>query len=150
MEKRIHSKQAHNPTLCHYLLHFKWLLLGFLFALNFLVLAKINLAPTSLPYVIQKEQIESFNNVIYPIDVLNHSKITTSINYYFLKKDELKRIDDTNAVYRNQKIILPLVKNSSTSNSYLILEFTNVFGRPRFCSHTREQIFGKNCPYTNW
>ncbi len=54
------------------------------------------------------------------------------------------------AVDRQQKIILPLIYNESSSKSFLIYEFTRVFGQPRFCSHAKEDIFGKTCPFTNW
>jgi len=148
MEKRIHSKNISNLTYRHYLLHFKWPLLGFLFILSFLIFTQINL--TSI-YTIQEQDIEVFDtNVIYPIDVLNNNQINTSIDYYFLKKDQLKIIDDADAANKNFKIVLPLIKDQSLSESYLILEFTKIFRRPKFCSSTNEQIFGKFCPYTNW
>ncbi len=151
MEKRIHSKKTYNLTFRHYLFHFKWPLFGFFFMLSFVIFTQINLTSILLPYISSEQQIEAFDtNVIYPLDIINNSKIDISINYYFSKKDELKLIDDANAANKKQKIVLPLVKNQSTLNSYLILEFTNVFGKPRFCSHTNEQIFGKTCPYTNW
>jgi len=119
--------------------------------LSFVIFTQINLTSILLPYISSEQQIETFDtNVIYPLDIINNSKIDISINYYFSKKDELKLIDDANAANKKQKIVLPLVKNQSTSNSYLILEFTNVFGKPRFCSDTNEQIFGETCPYKNW
>ncbi|CAF0761017.1 unnamed protein product [Rotaria sordida] len=150
MEKRIHSKKTHNLTYRHYLYHFKWPLVGFIFLLSFLTFIQMNLTTIFVSNTIQEQQqIEQLNrNVIYPIDILNNNN-SVNINYYFLEKDKLKFIDDTHAVNKKQKIILPLIKDQSTSKSYLILEYTHVFGQPRFCSHTNEQIFGKTCPYTN-
>jgi hypothetical protein len=151
MDKRIHSKNASNLTYRHYLFHFKWPLIGFLFVLTFIIFTQINLNSIILPYILQEEHLELLDtNVIYPIDIFNNNAVNTSIRYYFSKKDELKIIDDANAAYHNQKVVLPLLKNHSLSDTYLILEFTRVFGQPRFCSHTNEEIFGKTCPYTNW
>ena len=152
MEKRVHSKKISNHLTCrHYLFHFKWPLLGFFFMSSFLICLQINLHYVFSPNVIHEEQIDPFDmNVIYPIDIFNNEKVNTSINYYFFRKDEMKIIENANAAIKKQKVILPLVKNQSLLNSYLILEFTNVFGQPRFCSHTNEQIFGTICPYTNW
>jgi len=108
---------------------------------------------STLSYVIHEQQLELFDtNVIYPIDVLNNNnnQINTNISYYFSKKDEFKIIDDANAVNEKLKFVLPLIKDESISKSYLILEFTKIFGQPKFCSLTNEQIFGKLCPYKNW
>jgi hypothetical protein len=90
------------------------------------------------------------SNVMYPIDVMNNKRVNISINYQFFKKDELKLVDDANAVKRRQKVVLPWIEVHTPPKSYLILEYTKVFLQPRFCSHTNEQIFGKTCPYTNW
>ncbi|CAF4361314.1 unnamed protein product, partial [Adineta steineri] len=103
-----------------------------------------------LSYTNQEQQIVIFDsNVIYPIDVINNHVINTSITYHLTKKDELKLIDDANAANKKHKIILPLIKHENRLNSHLIVEYTNVFNKPRFCSSTNEQIFGKTCPYTN-
>jgi hypothetical protein len=152
MEKRIHSKTISNLTYRHYLFHFKWPLLGFLFILSFLIFTQINLTSSNFPYTIQEQEIELFDiNAIYPIDILNNNNQTnTNINYYFSKKDQLKIIDDADAVNKNLKIVLPLIKDQNLPKSYLILEFTKIFRQPKFCSSTNEQIFGKFCPYTNW
>ena len=99
----------------------------------------------------EEEQGEPFGiNVMYPTDISGTDRNNTDLNYYFLKKDQFKTVDDIKSVKKKQKIILPLDKGQRYSNSYLILEFTNVFRRPRFCSHSREQIFGSKCPYYNW
>jgi hypothetical protein len=146
MEKRIHTKNSSSLTYRHYLFHFKWPLLGFFTIFTFLMFTQINLTSIFLPY----QQIESFNiNVIYPTDIFN-KKLNTSIISYFIKKDEIRIVEDANAADKKQKVILPLIKNQSRLNSYLILEFTKVFTQPRFCSHTNEQIFGEICPYKNW
>jgi len=151
MDKRIHKKRSTNLTYRHYLFHFKWPLLGFIFILIFLSLTQTNLSS----YVFSTNQFEEenfeilFTDVIYPIDILNQDNQNKNILYYFTKKDQLKSIDDTKSIDRKQKVILPLINNKS-SESYLILEYTHVFGHPRFCSHSKEEIFGKTCPYTNW
>ncbi|CAF1057626.1 unnamed protein product [Adineta ricciae] len=89
-------------------------------------------------------------NVIYPVDVINKIDVNTSISYYLSKKDELKFIDDANTANRQQKIVLPLIENKENMSSvHLVLEYTNVFSRPKFCSHKDEDIFGRMCPYTN-
>src|SRR5690348_14025869 len=111
MEKRIHSKKTYNLTYRHYLCHFKWPIVGFIFLLSFLTFTRINLITIILSNTIQEQQIKQFNrNVIYPIDILNNNN-SININYYFLKKDELKFIDDTHAVNKKQKIVLPLIKD---------------------------------------
>lgn len=151
MDKRIHKKLSTNLTYRHYLFHFKWPLLSFLFILIFLSLIPMNFTT----YIFSLEQSEgnfhiTYTDVIYPIDVFNENKQNHTILYYFQRKDQLKSIDDMKAIDRKQKVILPLIKNQSLSKSYLILEYTPVFGHQRFCSHSKKEIFGKNCPYTNW
>jgi len=150
MDKRVHKNRSTNLTYRHYLFHFKWPLLGFIFILIFLSLTQINLSS----YIFSSNQYDDnfeilFTNVIYPIDVLNQNNENKSILYYFTKKDQLKAIDDYKSIDRKQKVILPII-NKKLSESYLILEYTHVFGHPRFCSHSKEEIFGKTCPYTNW
>jgi hypothetical protein len=150
MDKRVHKNRSTNLTYRHYLFHFKWPLLGFIFILIFLSLTQMNLSS----YVFSSNQFDDnfeilFTDVIYPIDVLNQNNENKSILYYFTKKDQLKAIDDYKSIDRKQKVILPLI-NNKLSESYLILEYTHVFGHPRFCSHSKEEIFGKTCPYTNW
>jgi hypothetical protein len=150
MDKRVHKNRSTNLTYRHYLFHFKWPLLGFIFILIFLSLTQMNLSS----YVFSSNQFDDnfeilFTDVIYPIDVLNQNNENKSILYYFTKKDQLKAIDDYKSIDRKQKVILPLI-NNKLAESYLILEYTHVFGHPRFCSHSKEEIFGKTCPYTNW
>ena len=151
MDKRIHTKRSTNISYRHYLFHFKWPLLSFIFVLIFLSLTQMNLTS----YIYSSDKLEDnfeilFTDVIYPIDVINENKHYKNISYYFTKKDQLKAIDDGKSIDNNHKVILPLINNKSSSNSYLILEFTHVFFHPRFCSHSKEEIFGKTCPYTNW
>lgn len=155
MEKRIHSKKTSDLTYRHYLFHFKWSLMGFLILSSFILFTEINLTSIILPYINeeqQQQQIEfSDKNVIYPLDISkNNYKINRNINYYFKKKDQLKLIDDKDAEKKNYKIVLPLIKSKIQSKSYLILEYTKVFSKPKFCSSTNEEIFGKFCPYKNW
>jgi hypothetical protein len=147
MDKRIHAKRSANLTYRHYLFHFKWPLLGIISIFILLILTQMNL--TSFVYspdFIEEDFEISFTDVIYPIDITQNQ----SILYYFQRKDQLKAIEDAKSIERKDKVVLPLTNNLSSSNSYLILEFTNVFFRPRFCSHTKEEIFGATCPFTNW
>lgn len=147
MDKRIHTKSSTNLTLRHYLFHFKWPLIIFISILIFFSLIPMNFTT----YIYPSEKFEIlFTDVIYPIDVFNENIRNTSILYYFERKDQLKTIDDMKAINRKQKVILPLINNKSLSKSYLILEYTPVFGRPRFCSNSKNEIFGKTCPFTNW
>jgi hypothetical protein len=114
----------------------------------------MNFTSLLLPSIIERPSIELVDaNVIYPIDILdpnNNEPIDQSIEYYFRKKDQLKIDDDAEAVEKNYKTILPLSKDRKTLNSYLILEYTKIFGQPKFCSSTNEKIFGQFCPYKNW
>jgi hypothetical protein len=151
MDKRIHKKRSSNLTYRHYLFHFKWPLLGLIFVFTFLSLIQMNITS----YIYSSDPIDenfeiSFTDVIYPIDIFNEKNLNQSILYYFQRKDQLKAVDDAKSIDRKEKVILPLINNISSSNSYLILEFTKVFFRPRFCSHTKEEIFGETCPFTNW
>lgn len=91
------------------------------------------------------------NHVLYPTDPLNSNHpLNASIRYHFSKKDDLKVRDDADAVQKKQKTIVPFDRHTRASESYLVLEYTRVFGQPRFCSLTNEQIFGQSCPFTNW
>ncbi|CAF0756409.1 unnamed protein product [Adineta steineri] len=111
---------------------------------------QINMTPVLLPYTNQEQQLVIFDlNVMYPIDVINNHIVNTSITYHLTKKNELKLIDDAKAVNKKHKIILPLIKHENDLNSHLIVGYTNVFSKPKFCSSTNEEIFGKTCPYTN-
>jgi len=151
MDKRIHTKRSANLTYRHYLFHFKWPLLGLSFLLILLTINPMNFTSYFFSSNEYQENIEIlFTDAIYPIDVLNQDNPNENILYYLKKKDELKSIEDVKSINKQQKVILPLIKNKSSSNSYLILEFTPVFFHPRFCSNTKEEIFGKKCPFTNW
>jgi len=152
MDKRIYKKRSINLTYRHYLFHFKWPLLGFILLLIFLSLIPMNFSTYIFSFDESDENFENlYPNVIYPIDIFNGNNFNNSILYYFTKKDQLKAIDDAKAIDRKQKVILPLINNKpSSSKSYLILEFTRVFNLPRFCSYSKDEIFGKTCPYTNW
>lgn len=155
MEKRIHSKKPTNLTYRHYLSHFKWPLLGFFLTISFILFTQSSLTSIVTPYINQEDE-QPFEildtNVLYPTDILKpNNHINLSINDYFTKKDQLKNLDDTDATKKQFKIVLPLNKEQNNqSKSYLILEYTKVFSKPKFCSTTNEEIFGKFCPYTNW
>ena len=144
MEQRIHPTKSSNLTYRHYLSHFKWLLLGLFSIIIFVIFTKLNKASMVSPFL-NAESVEI--NVIYPTDVVNKK---TSINDYFTNKDRLKTNDDIQAMEKNFKTVIPLDIDRSQSRSYVILEYTKVFGRPKFCSLTNEEIFGRFCPYTNW
>ena len=70
-----------------------------------------------------------------------------TINDYFIRKDKYKIIEDQDAVEKKEKISIENL--SQKKSNYIILEYTNVFSRPKFCGKTQEFIFGKNCPYQN-
>ncbi|CAF3334161.1 unnamed protein product [Rotaria socialis] len=150
MEKRIHTRRSRSLPYRNYLLQFKWTLLVFCFFVSIVLLNKAKLNSFAFSSIEHNDNVEfSFIDVIYPIDVLNPKDLNKSISYYFARKEELKLIDDAKAIDRKEKVVLPLTNNKFPSKSYLILEFTHVFQRPRFCSHSKEQIFGKTCPYKN-
>lgn len=75
-----------------------------------------------------------------------------TINDYFIRKDNLKKIEDQYAIDKKQKIVIEhgLLKSKQRKNrNYVILEYTTVFNRPKFCGKSQEYIFGKQCPYRN-
>ncbi|CAF3405443.1 unnamed protein product [Rotaria sp. Silwood1] len=150
MDKRVHIRRSTSLSCWNYLFHFKWPLFGFICLIIFILLNKMQFTSDIFSSVEYNDNIKiSFTNVIYPIDILNRNNINTSILYYFARKDEQKLIDDEKSIDRKHKIILPLTNDEVFSKSYSILEFTPVFGHSRFCSHSKEDIFGKTCPYTN-
>lgn len=152
MDKRLH-KTSFNLTYRHYLFHFKWPLIAFIFSCVFISLIQTNLSTILTPLSERlNDNIPAWSlNVIYPTDIFNGKSVNSNVTVYFMKKDRLKAIDDAFAVKKHEKTILPLESNQTfSSKTFLILEYTNVFGKPRFCTHTREEIFGKTCPYKNW
>jgi hypothetical protein len=152
MRKRLCTKRSMKLTYRHYLYHFRWPLFGIICFLIFISWTKFNFISDVFSSDEYEEKFEIlYTDVIYPIDIFGENNRNTSILYHFTRKDELKSIDDMKSIDKQQKIILPLIDiNKSSSSSYLILEFTNVFWQPRFCSHSKEDIFGKTCPFTNW
>lgn len=148
MEQRIHSSKSTKLTYWHYLIHFKWPLFGFFSVLLFIIFVPLNMTSGVLPHSDEEKLAEFVKiNAIYPTNFANK---TTNIKDYFIKKDQLKINDDAEAMKRNFKIVLPWNNDQHQSKSYIILEYTNVFGKPKFCSLTNEEIFGRFCPYTNW
>ena len=148
MEQRIHSKKSTNLTCKHYLIHFKWPLLGIFSIFLLVILTQLNTTSVVFGRPDEEQLVESTDiSVIYPTDFLNK---TTDIKDYFIKKDQLKIDDDRQATKKNFKTVLPLNRDRQQSKTYVILEYTKVFGKPKFCSLTNEQIFGQFCPYTNW
>lgn len=144
MEQRIHSSKLSKLTYRHYLLHFKWPLLGLLSIIIFLIFVRFQKTST-ISFHRGKESVEI--TVIYPTDIINKE---SSIKDYFMNKDQLKSKDDIQAMEKHLKIVMPLDIDRSQAKSYVILEYTKVFGKPKFCSLTNEKIFGSFCPYTNW
>ncbi len=73
-----------------------------------------------------------------------------TINDYFIRKEHFKKIEDQYAISQEQKIVIKddFQKRKKESN-YLILEYTKVLSKPRFCGKTEDFIFGKQCPYKN-
>lgn len=151
MEKRIQKRRSLRLPYRNYLWHFKWPLIGIFCFIIIICLSKIHFISRRFPLSEFYTDIESpFHDVIYPIDVSSLQNVNTSILYYFSKKEDLKTLDDARSIHQQEKVILPMINNKLASESYLILEFTQVFGHPRFCSHSSEEIFGKMCPYKNW
>lgn len=151
MERRIHSKRPPRLSYRHYLLHFKWPLI--LVTMLFVCLSSLKINFHYSTYSsndIDYPANQMVTDVIYPLDVLHHPPTNDSILYYLKKKDQLKSRDDQQAMQKKQKTIVPMRDQSVTHKSFQILEYTTVFYQPRFCSHQKEQIFGKTCPYTNW
>ena len=74
---------------------------------------------------------------------------------YFMRKDRLKVMLDEEAIRRKHKIIIkdgfskPQRTHVAGNRTYLIVEYTQVFGKNKFCGKTREIIFGQQCPYRN-
>lgn len=138
-------KHSTNVPFRHYLFHFKWPLFGLfivvvLFSFNLIRLDNVD--ETTLDF--------SSADVIYPINPFQNKVFNRTIEYYFDRKDQMKKLDDDKSIERKQKVIIPFFPRKTPSKSYLILEFTHVFFRPRFCSHRKEDIFGRTCPFTNW
>lgn len=151
MEKRIHTKKTTQLTFRHYLCHFKWPVLAITFLLIFLSLLQLHLTTFLRPAVDDNDSSDlAFADVIYPVKFHDEKGYNTSIFYYLRKKDQLKAKDDLQSMNKKQKTILPSALNQPSRDSYLILEFTPVFDKPRFCSAKKAEIFGKKCPYTNW
>ncbi len=99
MDKRIHKKPSTNLTYRHYLFHFKWPLLGFIFLLIFLYLTQMNFSS----YIYSSDELEDnidilLTDVIYPTDIFNKKTRNKSISYYFTRKDQLKAIDDKTSI----------------------------------------------------
>jgi hypothetical protein len=75
-----------------------------------------------------------------------------TMNDYFIRKDYFKNIEDQYAIDKKQKTMIEydlLNRNKQKKSNYIILEYTNVFGQPKFCGKTQDFIFGKQCPYQN-
>lgn len=153
MNKRLHMKRSTTVPFRHYLFHFKWPLLGLFIFFILILLQQLNMFSFDIiPSDDANETILdfSFADVVYPIDLFSGKQFNRTIEYYFDRKDQLKKLEDEISIERKHKILIPFHPRKQPAKSYLILEFTHVFFRPRFCSHRKEEIFGKTCPYTNW
>ncbi|CAF1103080.1 unnamed protein product [Adineta steineri] len=71
-----------------------------------------------------------------------------TITDYFIRKENFKKLEDQDAIDKQQKIIIE-DRNKFKKLNYTILEYTTVFDRPKFCGKTQDFIFGKQCPYKN-
>lgn len=150
MNKRLHMKRSTtNISFRHYLFHFKWPLFGLFIIFLIISISQMNIISLNIP-IKDATLNQSFHDVIYPIEIFHSEHVNRSIEYYFYRKDQMKKIEDEKSIERKQKILIPYQRRKAQMNSYLILEFTHVFFQPRFCSHKKEQIFGRTCPYTNW
>jgi hypothetical protein len=75
-----------------------------------------------------------------------------TINDYFIRKENLKKLQDEYAINKNQKTVIEYgFRNRKKENksNYIILEYTKVFNQPKFCGKTQDYIFGKQCPFQN-
>ncbi|CAF0862106.1 unnamed protein product [Rotaria sordida] len=75
-----------------------------------------------------------------------------TINDYFIRKDNIKKLEDKDAINKKQKIIIEydfLNQKKNKKTNYTILEYTTVFNAPKFCGKSQDFIFGKQCPYQN-
>ena len=75
-----------------------------------------------------------------------------TFNDYFIRKDNFKYLDDQCSMKKNEKIILKndfLNLKKENKLNYIILEYTTVFNKPKFCGKTDDFIFGKQCSYQN-
>ena len=150
MEKRVHSRRTAGLPCRHYLAHFKRPLFSFCIILSLIGFAQRNFR-SPLSSDAELDFLELLNStVIYPVNGLNRHSVNTSISYHFTRKDQLRAVDDARAMNSKQKVVLPWADSRRSTDSYLIVEYTKVFLKPRFCSHTNAQIFGETCPYTNW
>lgn len=150
MAKRVHSRKAPGLPCRRYLLHFKWPIFGLCVVLSLLTFVQVGFSSIFTTDA-ESDRLELPDaSVIYPVDVVDNRRVNVSIGYHFAKKDELKAVEDAHAASRKQKVLIAQSGHRSSTHSHLILEYTNVYRQPHFCSHTTEQIFGKTCPYTNW
>jgi hypothetical protein len=108
------------------------------------------LIPSNRFYSNEKNLVEIINyddildNHLYPPPSYS---LNWSINDYFIRKDKYKTIEDQDAFEKKEKVSFEFI--SQKRSNYIILEYTNVFDRPKFCGKTQEFIFGKKCPYKN-
>ena len=124
--------------------------LGFLFSATCLLclwLIPSIISPSksnSINTIEDYEQIE--DNHIYPPPwyVSNWT-----INDYFERKEQFKGIEDQYAIDNQQKVFVDYDPPKQKKSNYLILEYTKVISRPKFCGKTDDFIFGKHCPYRN-
>jgi hypothetical protein len=75
-----------------------------------------------------------------------------TMNDYFIRNDEFRKIEDQIAIDKKQKVAIEndyLNRINSEKVNYLIVEYTTVFYAPKFCAKTQDFIFGKQCPYQN-
>lgn len=150
MDKRIHRKNGQYLTCRHYLLHFKWPLFGVIFILVSMSAIQINSNLSILNRIHIREEIVFLNDVLYPTHFHDENTVNRSILFYFSRKDELKTADDRQSMAHRQKMVFIENSTNETKKTFLIHEFTPVFGVARFCSTHRDEIFGPSCPYRNW
>ena len=151
MHKRIHRKVINNISYRRYLFHFKWPLLLFVFFIFLMSLLQLNFKSLFISNELIDEELDLVTNVFYPTNFSGGNQRNFTVLYYFAQKDRLKTEDDLLSMKRKEKIIINDDSlNKKEKKSFSILEFTPVFGQPRFCSSTKNEIFGEKCPYTNW
>lgn len=131
--------------------HLRLIRLGFILSITFLLCLWfipsfiLPLKPT-ISLQTQDHDVVVKDNHIYPPPWFVSN---WTLNDYFQRKDRFKQIEDQYAIDHQEKFVLEYESPVEKKSDYLILEYTPVFRRPKFCDKTNEFIFGKQCPYQN-
>lgn len=106
---------------------------------------------TFLSFISYRKSIKDSEKQISVRDRL-HLDIESDLDQLESNKAKIKELLETNNL-DNYKLILPhMRKLKPLSDKYLILEYTNVFFKPKFCNKNSEEIFNselETCEYSN-